>query len=95
MKIHQNAANHATEESGGQTSDRRVWTAVLLQALEDWQSTNMRRKSEAEKFFFQSNADFSQVCRGAGLQPESVLSRLQRMKIATAQQPAFRLQNAA
>jgi hypothetical protein len=94
MTIYQNAANQTKEENNGQTSQRGLWSAVLLQALEDWQSTNVRRKKEAEKFFFESGADFSRVCRAAGLVPESVLSKLRSMNVATIQ-PACRLQQAA
>ena len=94
MNIYQNAANQATEESNGSLSERRLWTAVLLQALEDWQSGNMRRRKEAEKFLFESSEDFSRVCRAAGLDPTGVLSRLRRMSNTTSQ-PSFQIQRAA
>ena len=80
MNIHQNAANSAVDQGTDQISERRLWTAVLLQALEDWKSSNMRRKREAEKFFFESAADFARVCMGAGFTPASVLSRLRHMQ---------------
>lgn len=89
MKIYQEAANRAQLENVEQVSEKRLWTAVLLQALEDWQSSNMRRKQEADKFFFQSHDDFSRVCRGAGLVPESVLGRLRRMKTVAVQRPVL------
>src|ERR1700734_2629991 len=47
MNIYQDAANQTQVEYAEQFSDRRLWTAVLLQALEDWRSSNMRLKSEA------------------------------------------------
>lgn len=80
MNIHQNAANKAVDQGTDQISERRLWAAVLLQALEDWNSSNMRRKREADKFFFESGADFARVCTGAGLTPASVLGRLRRMQ---------------
>jgi hypothetical protein len=89
MKIDWSAANQANEEYSEQFSDRRLWTAVLLQALEDWKSSNMRLRAGAEKFFFQSSADFSRVCRSAGLAPDSVLVRLQRMSALVREQPSF------
>ncbi len=45
----------------------------------------MRRKSEAEKFLFQSGPDFAKVCLAGGLMPDSVLVRLERMKKTIAQ----------
>jgi hypothetical protein len=80
MNIHQQAANSAVDQGGYQISERRLWTAVLLQALDDWKSSNLRRKREAEKFFFESAADFARVCMGAGLTPGSVLGRLRHMQ---------------
>jgi hypothetical protein len=89
MNIYQEAADKATEGQGGEFSDRKLWTAVLLQALQDWQGANARRRSEAEKFFFQSPEDFNLVCSGAGLIPNSVLSRLRRMKETAAPRRVF------
>ena len=83
MNIHQNAANDAKEVNSTECSGRRLWTAVLLQAIEDWQSGNARRKHEAEKFLFESSTDFDRVCTAAGLAPGSVLRKLQRIKKAT------------
>jgi hypothetical protein len=92
MNIYQNMANQEKQE---RFSDRGLWTAVLLQALEDWKSGNMRLKRAAEEFFFEDESDFAQVCRGAGLSPESVLGKLRAMKAAVAAQPAFSLRQAA
>jgi hypothetical protein len=78
--IHEQATKETTESATGQISERRLWAAVLLQALEDWQSGNIRRQREAEKFFFSSEKDFATVCRGAGYEPSCVLLKLQRMK---------------
>jgi hypothetical protein len=79
--IHGQAASNATEENvDAQISERRIWTAVLLQALEDWRYGNLRRQKEAEKFIFHCENDFATVCRSAGLEPSSVLAKLQRMR---------------
>jgi len=89
LEIHEQASKTSKENYDFQISERRLWTAVLLQALEDWKSSNMRRRSEAEKFFFQSGSDFATVCRVAGLNPSSVLSKLEKMRTAVQKQPWF------
>jgi hypothetical protein len=85
--IYEQASKEATETAGGEMVERNLWVAVLLQAFEDWRSGNMRRQREAEKFFFGSEKDFAAVCRAAGLEPSSVLPKLQKMK--TAVRPSF------
>lgn len=96
MNIYQSRANSMSNQDQQENlSDRRLWTAVLLQALEDWKSGNMRLKRAAENFFFQGGDDFARVCWGAGLAPEGVLSRLQAMKATVAPVPSFSLRQAA
>ena len=59
MNIYQNSANHVENENDGHFSQRRLWTAVLLQAIEDWRSTNMRRNTTVHQvptFQFQQAA---------------------------------------
>jgi hypothetical protein len=86
--IYEQAAANA-QEGNLEPVDRRLWTAVLLQALEDWGSSNRRLHANAEEFFFQSGEDFATVCRGAGLEPVSVLTRLQQMKKNAPRRPTF------
>jgi hypothetical protein len=72
MGVHEIPAEHIGE--------RRLWTAILLQALEDWRSSSARRQMEAERFFFECPKDFGTVCSSAGLDPDSVLDQLQKMQ---------------
>jgi hypothetical protein len=95
MNIHQEAANNAKENHAEEFSERRLWAAVLLQALEDWNSANARHRAEADRFFFGCPEDFARVCRGAGLAPSGVLERLRRMKAAAPRRPAFSFHQAA
>lgn len=62
--------------------ERRLWAAVLLQAIEDWRSGNMRRRREAESFLFSNGKDFATVCHGIGLDPSVVLTKLHRARSA-------------
>ena len=89
MNIDWSTLNQASEEYSDQFSARRCGQRSFLQALDDWKSSNIRLKTSAERFFFQSSTDFSQVCRSAGLAPESVVSRLQCMSTLARQQPTF------
>ena len=63
--------------------ERRLWVAVLLQAVLDFQSNNARAQREAERFLLQSPSDLEAVCHRAGLNPsvfQSKLSRISRAK---------------
>jgi hypothetical protein len=59
---------------------RRLWNAVLLQAVEDWRSSNARRRNDAESFFFRCKRDLDCVCSGAGIDARSLQSRLAKVK---------------
>lgn len=95
MTIYQDAANNAKEAESGEIYERRLWTAVLLQALEDWKSPNLRLRSGAERFFFENREDFDRVCRGAGLEADRVFSRLRGMREAMPRPAVFRFERAA
>ncbi len=85
----------ASEHSGDEVGVRRLWSAVLLQALEDWQSNSLGRQSEADRFLFHSQADFANACNNAGLDPLSVTNKLNRMKRTGAHKQAFPFLRAA
>jgi len=60
--------------------ERRLWTAVLLQAVLDWRSNNMRARREAEAFLFNSPADLEGVCHRAGLDLGAFQSNLRKLQ---------------
>ena len=62
------------------TGERRLWTAVLVQAVVEWRSNNARARNAAEKFLCNSDEDFFTVCAGAGLNPSSFRAQLVRMR---------------
>ncbi len=93
--IHEEASARAEQHTDAQIGARRMWCAVILQAIEDWQSNSLGRQSEAERFFFQSKKDFAAVCRNAGLNASSVISQLNRMKETGAHKVAFSVWQAA
>lgn len=59
-------------------AERRLWTAVIVHAVQDWLSGSLRDQREAQRFIFESD-DFDQVCACAGIDPSSFRSRLLRV----------------
>jgi hypothetical protein len=60
-------------------SERRLWTAVLVHAVEDWRKGTLRARREAQDFLFQNDKDFEMVCSGAGLEGSDFRARLLRV----------------
>src|ERR1700733_14364422 len=95
INIYEHASSKAEHHFDDQVGSRRLWTAVLLQALEDWQSSSLGKKMEAERFLFQSEKEFATLCRSAGLDPSSVTSKLTRLKKSADLQPKMPFWQAA
>jgi hypothetical protein len=72
--------DQTSEREDGLDPERKLWAAVLLLAVEEWRSSNMRAHREAEAFLFESGADFDTVCYGAGLDPSTLRSKLKRLR---------------
>ena len=70
---HQTFASEVTEDC---IAERQLWTAVVTQAIEDWRMGTLRARREAQKFLFEDHADFANACAGAGLDPDSLRSKL-------------------
>ncbi len=56
--------------------ERRLWTAVIVKAVEDWRDGSLRARREAQKFLFDDDEDFQRVCAAAGLEPDSFRVKL-------------------
>jgi len=54
----------------------RLWTAVIVKAVEDWRMGSLRARREAQKFLFEDDRDFYQVCASAGLDPDLFRTKL-------------------
>jgi hypothetical protein len=68
--------NTVTEET---ISERRLWTAVIVNAVEDWRGGTLRARREAQEFLFDSDQDFEMVCAGAGLNAAGFRAKLLRL----------------
>lgn len=84
-QIQQSSEASVTEEMIG---ERRLWTAVLISAVQDWRLGGLRARREAQDFLFESEKDFSDVCANAGLDPGSL--RVKLLKIGRRLEPQVR-----
>jgi len=75
-QIHPVADNAVTEDLIG---ENRLWTAVIVKAVEDWRTGTLRARREAQKFLFEDHRDFNDVCASAGLEPTRLRSQLLRI----------------
>jgi hypothetical protein len=78
--------NAITEDSIG---ENRLWTAVIVKAVEDWRMGTLRARREAQKFLFDDDRDFFQVCASAGLDPGVFRSKLLKVGRRIAMQGAY------
>jgi hypothetical protein len=68
-----NVQEAVTEELIG---ERRLWTAVVIVAVEDWRNGTLRSRREAQRFLFEDDEDLKAVCAAAGLDPSSLRAKL-------------------
>lgn len=75
-----NESNNRRQEFDSGVPERKLWLAVIVQAMEEWRSGNLRRQREAEEFLFNCRKDFATVCSSAGIDDTCLLSKLTRVK---------------
>jgi len=61
-------------------AEKRVWTAVIARAVEEWISGSLGSQREAELYLFSDEEDFPAVCRSAGLDPGTLRRKLLKLK---------------
>ena len=86
-RIHAGADNAVTEDLIG---ENRLWTAVIVKAVEDWRNGTLRARREAQKFLFDDHRDFDDVCASAGLDPSRLRTQLLRIGRKIEMEGAFR-----
>ena len=74
------ATNHRSENAQEAPAEARVWQAVLLQAVEEYQFGPLRVRRKAEEFLFSDNADFPLVCGAAGLDVSRMRAQLKKLR---------------
>ena len=65
-----------------QLGEERLWTAVIARAVQEWISGPLRSQREAETFLFTDEKDFPKVCLAAGLDAQTLRSKLRRLKVS-------------
>lgn len=67
------------DEIEAPVSERKLWAAVLAQALEDWQGDRLNASHQAEQFLLHDKKDFFVVCTRAGVDASGFRTRLGKL----------------
>ena len=60
--------------------EERLWQAVIVSTIEEWISGPLRRSREAKAFLFTDSRDFRLVCQSAGMNADSLRTRLAKLR---------------
>src|SRR5271169_3483258 len=63
-----------------ETAEQKLWRAVIASTVEEWVNGPLRQKREAEQFLFNDNHDYRTVCYSAGINPENLRARLEKIR---------------
>lgn len=61
-------------------SEKRLWQAVLVTTIQEWMWGPLRRQRQAEQYLFEDQKDFQAVCKSAGMDPEQLRAKLERLR---------------
>jgi hypothetical protein len=70
---------HDTEHP--ELPEQRLWRAVIASTVAEWVHGPLSRKREAELFLFSNHKDYRTVCFSAGINPESLRDRLEKIRV--------------
>ena len=59
---------------------QKLWLAVIASTVDEWVNGPLRQKREAEEFLFTDTQDFRTVCYSAGIDPQNLRSRLEKIR---------------
>ena len=63
--------------------EQKLWRAVIASTVREWIRGPLLRKREAEQFLFRDDQDYRTVCFSAGIDPENLRDRLQKIRART------------
>ena len=61
-------------------SEKRLWQAVILHAIEEWMSGPLKLRRQAEQYLFDEKSDFRLVCQSAGMDVGMLRAGLRKLK---------------
>jgi len=74
------AAEMVQSQEVEDTAVARLWRAVIASTVEEWVNGPLRKQREAEQFLFDDNRDYRTVCFSAGINPEDLRGRLEKIR---------------
>lgn len=60
--------------------ETRLWQAVIATTIQEWVSGPLNAQREAERYIFSRKSDFNLVCESAGMNPDYLRGRLERLR---------------
>ena len=63
-----------------ETAEQKLWRAVIASTVEEWVRGPLRKQRVAEQFLFTDNQDYRTVCYSAGINPENLRGRLEKIR---------------
>jgi hypothetical protein len=64
-------------------AEQKLWRAVIASTVQEWIGGPLRRQREAEQFLFHDDSDYRTVCFSAGIDPQNLRNRLQKIRSRT------------
>jgi hypothetical protein len=74
------SVNMLQVQEAEETAEQKLWRAVIASTVEEWVSGPLRQKRAAEQFLFSDNQDYRTVCYSAGINPENLRGRLEKIR---------------
>jgi hypothetical protein len=73
--------NQNTQDRDAQeVPEQRIWRAVIASAVEEWVRGPLTKQRAAEQYLLHDDKDFRTVCYSAGINPDDLRARLQKIK---------------
>jgi hypothetical protein len=63
-----------------ETAEQKLWRAVIASTVDEWVNGPLRKQREAEQFLFSDDHDYRTVCYSAGINPENLRRRLEKIR---------------
>lgn len=63
-----------------QGTEKHLWRVVIARTIQDWLSTPLRAKRDAEQYLFENSPDLSLVCERAGINVDRMRKCLNKVR---------------